>query len=101
MKSYYSLPKRPTSRYSTCTFSNVDFNYIGNTNNVNHLIKRRIGGIVPHPIELNYELNLRNYKSQSNFKGVEPWVYPKNKKFKAVVTDKSFFPKLVPFYKKG
>ena len=49
---------------------------------------------------LDFELNLRNYKSQSQFKGVEPWIYPKNKKFKAVVTDKSVFPMLPRLFKK-
>jgi hypothetical protein len=39
-------------------------------------------------------MNLRNYKSNSSFKGEQPWVYPKTRKFKAVVTDKTVFPSL-------
>jgi hypothetical protein len=56
------------------------------------LIHRRLGGVLPHPVQLNFELNLRNYKSVTGFKGDEPWIYPKTKKMKPVVTDKSFFP---------
>ena len=44
-------------------------------------------------------MNLRNYKSQTGFMGEEPWIYPKTKKFKAVVTDKGFFPGLPKIFK--
>lgn len=37
-KSAYSLPKRRNSRQSTEAFNNIDFQCIGNTNEVNHLI---------------------------------------------------------------
>ncbi len=37
---------------------------------------------------------MRTYKSQSGFKGQDPFVFPKTKKFKAVVTDKGTFPDL-------
>jgi hypothetical protein len=42
--SIFSPPKRRMSRQSNRNFSNVDFNYIGDTGTVSHLIKRRIGG---------------------------------------------------------
>lgn len=45
-------------------------------------------------------MNLRNYKSITNFKGMEPFAYPKTKAFKAVVTDKSVFPHLPRLFKK-
>ena len=55
-----TLPKRRLSRQSAEAFSNIDFNVIGNTNNFNHLIQKRIGA-VPTSDQLNFELNLRNY----------------------------------------
>jgi hypothetical protein len=65
------------------------------------LINKKIGNVPPNPVMLDFELNLRNYKSQSHFKGVEPWIYPKTKKIKAVVTDKSIFPQLPRLNKKS
>lgn len=72
------------SRLSNYNFSNVDFQYIGNTANVGHLIKRHIGGAAANKFHLSYELNLRTYKCDTSFKAVEPWGYPKTKIFKAV-----------------
>lgn len=78
-KTAYSLPKRRKSRQSTEAFLTVDFECMGNTNDVtiyiiieiqfNHLIHKRIGGVHPNPVQLDFEMNLRNYKSQSAFKG--------------------------------
>ena len=68
---------------------------------MNHLIRKRLGGVFPTPSQLNFELNLRNYKSVTGFKGDEPWIYPKTKKMKAVITDKSFFPEIPMFTKKS
>jgi hypothetical protein len=64
------------------------------------LIHKRVGGVSPVTSQLNFELNLRNYRSQTNFKGKEPFYYPKTKAFKAVVTDKSVFPQLPKLIKK-
>ncbi|CDW71236.1 UNKNOWN [Stylonychia lemnae] len=99
-KSAYSLPKRRMSRQSNEAFLNVDFECLGNTNDYNHLIQKRVGGVHPNPVQLDFEMNLRNYKSQSQFKGNEPWIYPKTKKMKAVVTDKSIFPQIPRLFKK-
>ena len=44
-------------------------------------------------------MNLRNYKSNTDFNGEQPWIYPGMKKFKAVVIDRSFFPKVARFNK--
>ena len=68
---------------------------------MNHLIRKRLGGVFPTPSQLNFELNLRNYKSVTGFKGDEPWIYPKTKKMQAVITDKSFFPEIPMFTKKS
>ena len=61
-----SKPRRRNSRMSTATFTGVDFQYSGNTNNVQHLIKSttRAGR---HPTQLNHELNLRTYRNSTNF----------------------------------
>lgn len=54
----------------------------------------RVGGVSPSPAMLNHEINMRNYKSQTGFKGEEPWVYPKTKNFKIISFDKGSFPYL-------
>jgi hypothetical protein len=46
-KSKFNPPKRRMSRQSNRNFSIIDFNYIGDTSKVSHLIKRRIGGSSP------------------------------------------------------
>eukprot|EP00347_Sterkiella_histriomuscorum_P018196 403346422 len=99
-KSAYSLPKRRNSRQSAEAFTTIDFECIGNTNEFNHLINKKIGCVAPNPIQLDFEMNLRNYKSQTQFKGHEPWIYPKTKAIKAVVTDKRVFPMLPRLFKK-
>jgi hypothetical protein len=50
--------------------------------------------VLPTASQLDFELNLKNYKSQIGFKGAEPWMYPKTKTFKdkAVIIDKGVFP---------
>lgn len=84
-------PKRRMSRQSNLNFSNVDFQYIGDTSSVSHLIKRHVGGAAPNKVQLGYELNLRTYQCDTSFKAVEPWMFPKTKIFKAVECDKSSF----------
>ena len=79
------------SRQSNLNFSNVDFNYIGDTSAVSHLINKRLGES-PNKIQLSYELNLRNYQCGTTFKAKEPFMFPKTKDFKSVETDKAAFP---------
>ena len=43
---------------------------------------------------------MRNYKSNTDFKAGEPFVFPKTKKFKAVVVDRGYFPALPKMNKK-
>ena len=57
----FSLPQRRMSRQSNLTFSNVDFNYIGDTAVYSHLINHRLGGTGPNKVQLGFEVNLRNY----------------------------------------
>ena len=65
------------------------------------MINQRQGETLPNKSQLNHELNLRNYKSVTDFKAADPWVYPQTKKSKAVVVDRGFFPSLPRFIKKS
>ena len=94
--SIFSPPKRRMSRQSNRNFSNVDFNYIGDTGAVSHLIKRRIGGNSPTQQQLGFELNLRNYQCETTFKASEPFMFPRTRQFNAVEVDKSAFPMTLP-----
>jgi len=80
------------SRQSNRNFSIIDFNYIGDTSKVSHLIKRRIGGSSPTQQQLGFELNLRNYQCDTTFTVEEPFMYPGTKTFRAVEADKTAFP---------
>ena len=60
--------KRKNSRQSLAAFTDVDFEYTGNTNNVNHLIKKTVDGHSNFS-QLNFELNLRTYRNDLKFKG--------------------------------
>ena len=72
--------RRRNSRQSANTFTNVDFEYSGNTNSVQHLIARATRPD-KSPSMLNHELNLRTYRNGTTFKGQEAWEYPKAKKY--------------------
>ena len=76
---------------STTTFNPVDFEYTGNTNQVQHLIASTTKS-GRHPTQLNFELNLRTYRNKSNFKGSTAWQYPANKDYyDPVALDKPSF----------
>ena len=82
---------RRNSRMSTNTFNAVDFEYSGNTNNVQHLIASTTQA-ARHPTQLNFELNLRTYRNESKFKGNSAWQYPPTKEhYDPVGLDKPSF----------
>ena len=82
---------RRNSRMSAATFTNIDFEYTGNTNQVQHLIQST-NRPDKHPSQLNFELNLRTYRYDSSFKGPEPWQYPQaNEYYDSVAVDKPTF----------
>lgn len=94
-------PRRRNSRQSTATFTNVDFDYTGNTNNFQHLIKT---STTPHrhPQNLNFELNLRTYRNKTKFFGQTAWEYPQAKKYyDPVQLDKPTFGHTHQLSKKG
>jgi hypothetical protein len=53
----------------------MDFELVGNSNNVSHLIKKRPNGM-PNQAMLNFELNLRQLKNRTTFKATQPFVWP-------------------------
>ena len=68
---------RRKSRQSVHAPLNCDIDYIGNTNDYNHLVKNLNLG----KDELNFNMNLRSYKNSSNFGPERPWKYPAPKVF--------------------
>ena len=67
-----------------------DFEYTGNTNNVQHLIASA-NQANRHPTNLNFELNLRTYVRSSTFLGQQAWEYPKAPSVDPVAVDKPAF----------
>ena len=78
---------RRYSRQSAKVFTPIDFLYSGNTSEVNHLIKRSGA----NSTALNFDLNLRNYVNQTNYRAEEPWIWPQPKKIDPVGLDKPVF----------
>lgn len=64
--------QRRNSRQGTATFSGVDFDYTGNTNDVQHLIQSTKNGTS----KLDFALNLRSYRNSTNFKSDQAFEYP-------------------------
>jgi len=79
------------SRHSTAAFTAVDFEYSGNTGDVQHLIKST-SKADRHKANLNFELNLRTYKSLSKYTAEVAWEYPRKKEsFDPLKVDKTSF----------
>jgi hypothetical protein len=60
--------KRKASRGSLPTFTNVDFNIAGNTNDIYHLVRHARGPNNHAPSDLNFEANLRTWHSKGTLK---------------------------------
>jgi len=73
--------KRQNSRHSTQMFNSVDFSYSGNTGPVDHLIRNAKGANNHHPLDLNWQLNLRQWAPQEDgsMKHGKPFKYPAEK----------------------
>lgn len=69
--------QRRKSRQSVCAPTNVDIDFVGNSNNFSHLIK---GGKLTKD-ELTFGMNLRSYKNSTQFNAQEPWRLPGPKEF--------------------
>lgn len=80
--------KRRKSRQSTDMPSQIDFEYQGNSaGNLNTIVQN-------HNLhQINFELNLRQYKNQGSFKGEAPFQYPKHAAFSPSVVMKEYFDK--------
>ena len=57
--------------------TNIDIDYVGNSNNFHHLIKA--GKLTKD--ELSFGMNLRSYKNSTHFNANEPWRLPGPKVF--------------------
>ena len=80
--------KRRKSRQSTDMPSQVDFEYQGNSaGHLNTIVQN-------HNLhQINFELNLRQYKNQGSFKGEAPFLYPKHSAFAPQVTMREYYDK--------
>lgn len=73
--------KRRKSRQSTQMPTQIDFEYTGNSCAI--MEKHLRANHDMH--QLNFELNLRNYKNKGSFNADEPWHYPSPKAFRPAV----------------
>lgn len=55
----------------------IDFDYIGNTSNYDHIIRNTS----QTKDTIQFDMNLRTYKNTTNFTTHEPWQYPTIKAF--------------------
>lgn len=69
--------KRRRSRQSTRMPTQVDFEYVGNTAG---LLNQHVQTHNKH--QLDFELNLRQYRRESDFLADQPWLYPAPRSFK-------------------
>lgn len=73
-----STTNRIFSRGSAPTFNNIDFEYVGDTSKVNHLIKHARGPNNHTASDLTFELNLRTWKANQQYctKQIVPFRLP-------------------------
>ena len=73
---------RRRSRQSTRAPVVIDFNYAGDTAQVQHLLEKRPDGQgFASRAQLDYEMNLRNYKNTTEFNAQKPFLFPAVKAF--------------------
>ena len=83
--------KRTFSRMSSLATTTVDFNYVGNTNNLTNMLKSTNIN-VRNTQALNHVASLRHYEPRSTFKADEVFMYPvAREKFDAVGLDRPAF----------
>lgn len=68
--------KRKGSRGSLPSFTNVDFNIAGNSNDFYHLVKHARGPNNHAPSDLNFEANLRTWNNKGSLKQEKAFKYP-------------------------
>mmetsp|Transcript_10248 Transcript_10248/g.9052 ORF Transcript_10248/g.9052 Transcript_10248/m.9052 type:complete len:115 (-) Transcript_10248:174-518(-) len=67
------VQSRRKSRLSTNTFNNVDFEYNGNTTELQHMIKKGTAGS-SNKVQLNFQFGLRSYKSKTDCEHKNNWI---------------------------
>ena len=74
--------KRRRSRASILAPTVLDFDYAGDSAKFQHLIDKRPDGLgQPNKVQLNFEMNLRNYKNTTEFNAARPFLFPGVKTF--------------------
>lgn len=77
-----NVMKRRASRQSNYAPVVIDFNYAGDSSKVQHLLERRPDGQgFAGKSQLDFELNLRNYKNTTEFMAPKPFLFPTVKTF--------------------
>jgi hypothetical protein len=67
------VQKRKKSKVGSLNPNVVDFSYNGNANSFAHLLKNHYGK-PPTPVELNFECQLRTYKSKTDCTHKHRWI---------------------------
>lgn len=74
--------KRRRSRASILAPTVLDFEYAGDSAAFEHLIGKRPDGLgYPDKGQLNFEMNLRNYKNTTEFNAARPFLFPTVRQF--------------------
>ena len=74
--------KRRRSRASILAPNVLDFEYAGDSAKFQHLIDKRPDGLgYPDKGQLNFEMNLRNYKNTTEFNAARPFLFPAVRQF--------------------
>jgi len=73
---FESVLKRRKSRQSTYSYANVDFDYSGNAAQYEHLLRKRSDKGSPRKEQLSFEMNLRCYRNETDFRPDHEWAYP-------------------------
>ena len=77
---FNTVLKRRKSRMSTYAPGILDFDYAGDSAKYAHLIEKREDGR-PDRGQLNFEMNLRQYKNTTEFNAFKPFLFPGVKSF--------------------
>jgi hypothetical protein len=74
---YKRVLTRRKSRQSVHAPTVIDIDYVGNSAGFAHLINKN-----GTSSNINFSMNLRNYKNDLDFKGKEPFIYPQKREFR-------------------
>lgn len=79
---YRRVMQRRKSRQSTFAPVAVDFDYAGDCGKFDHIFKARNStNGSPNASQLNFEMKLRGYRNDTDFKADRPWLVPFKREF--------------------